>query len=476
MKSRDIFLPSLSGILIAGLIVFQSCAHQNRSSEDVDSMDEATYSENGTDSSMESSDQANNSDELSSGPEASSKSEENGLAGPLSDNSESNSSLGSEDSLEKDLESEGLEDKNGKAAMTSPDTVPKSATDSLENELEGDSLAANDGLESSGNLEESAAGTAGAAALGSSDLESELESVEPVQPKTEELAEQKSITPEVEPLSKNTLKLEKKIKRSNRKSSISVPKIPAKAIKKAGTSLNRFYFVRLGDNPKTVSSLIYGTPNKAKLLTKWNGKSWAPGKLVYYASAENPKDSRMDSFYKENGIQPEEYQVAQGDWLSKIAKVKLGSPNSWTEIAVVNGITSPKSLEVGQRIAIYPKDLTVKPQETMIAKNEVVTPPPVVEQKPVEPPPVVTPPPVQAKTPPPIVGTPKPVTMTPQKSFDSNSFIEQNMFSGGMILAAILLLALLVVKKRQKAKIASQRADFGDGDEGFEPPTKLKRK
>ncbi len=476
MKSRDIFLPSLSGVLVAGMIAFLSCAHQNRSDEDVYN-DEASFSEADTNSDSSSSEQASNSNEAGDSSNSEPLSEQNSLEGPLADN-KNTTEAEPIDSLEKELELESLSTDSKQDPLANNTQNPTTSNESsFENELESDAPSA----PPSSSPEEGA--TANGAVIGSaaegSKLESELESVEPIQPKTDELAAKDTITPEMEPLSQETLNLEKRpAKRSGYVASNKVPKIPAKAITRKGVKLNRFYFVRNGDTPQNVSSLIYGSPEKAKQLTRWNGKNWGPGKILYYASAKNPKDSKMDSFYKENDIVAEEYLVTQGDWLSKIAQKKLGSPKSWTEIAVINGIKSPKKLEVEQKIAIYPKDLTVKPVETVIAKSEPVIQQP-VETQPVQPPPVVEPPPVQEaqiEEPPPIaVESKKESVKSSPVGFDIQKIIEQNMFAGLMGLAGFLLLILLVVKKRRKAKDFSNEG-FEESEDGFQPPTKLKRK
>jgi nucleoid-associated protein YgaU len=46
------------------------------------------------------------------------------------------------------------------------------------------------------------------------------------------------------------------------------------------------------------------------------------------------------------------YKVVKGDYLSKIAKVKLGSGSKWTEIAKLNNIKNPNVLLVGQELKI----------------------------------------------------------------------------------------------------------------------------
>ena len=74
------------------------------------------------------------------------------------------------------------------------------------------------------------------------------------------------------------------------------------------------------------TSLVYGTPDRAKDLVRWNGgnPNWKAGRLLFYSAPKDPRDETMQSFYQERGVQPTEYQIQKGDWLSKLAKVKLG--------------------------------------------------------------------------------------------------------------------------------------------------------
>jgi hypothetical protein len=256
--------------------------------------------------------------------------------------------------------------------------------------------------------------------------------------------------------------------------SSSVPKIPTSAKKIKGDLLNRFYFTRRGDTAASVSALIYGTPDHAKDLSKWNRGAWTPGKLVFYKSPTQSDDGQMRSFFQERNIAPEDYTVQAGDWLSKIALMKLGSKKSWKEIAVVNGLTSGNSLEVGKRIAIYPKDLSAAGSPE-VAQPEA----PVAVQKPApKPVPVAqnAQPPVEAQ---PIIPVPQPVPeepvakKPPQKAGAVNvsRLVEQNLFAIAMgVLIFLLVVALLALNKRKKARLDDLAED------GFNPPTKLKRK
>ncbi|BBC23940.1 LysM peptidoglycan-binding domain-containing protein [Pseudanabaena sp. ABRG5-3] len=62
----------------------------------------------------------------------------------------------------------------------------------------------------------------------------------------------------------------------------------------------------------------------------------------------------------------QEYIVKAGDTLSSIARNLLGANGDWREIARINNITNPSSLQIGQRLLI-PKSNTPPPQNPEVA-------------------------------------------------------------------------------------------------------------
>ncbi len=269
-----------------------------------------------------------------------------------------------------------------------------------------------------------------------------------------------------------------------------VPSIPSEAISRNGTQLNRFYMARKGDNPKKVSNLLYGDAAEAKNLSQWN-KGWQPGQVIYYRSPENPEDKEMRSFYQERNVTPDTYVTKKGDWLSRVAKKEYGHPDSWKEIAVVNGIQKPATLSAGTKIALYPKDLT-----PFSIKNAPATPPVAEkEPEPVAPTaPVPTPAPVVAEqTPPPVMQEPpkleeaplpppeeKPRAKPPkmaasaEEGTDFSKMLDQNMIFF-LIATAVMVLTLVGMRMRKKGKSKPKQAGFDDGDD-FEEPTPVKSK
>lgn len=255
-----------------------------------------------------------------------------------------------------------------------------------------------------------------------------------------------------------------------------VPIIPAKALNRGGTVLNRFYFVRAGDTRTSVAELLYGDKNRAKDLAKWNA-GFRPGKAIYYQSASNPSDGEMRSFYQERNVPGEEYVVRPGDWLSRIAQSRFRSPWSWTEIAVTNGIDRPERIAKGTKIALYPKDLSSfrtdgagnayaqqdAQQASRPGRRQAPTPEPTAALAQGD---------VPAGLPPTDSGAEPPTALAPNgagaaipepgqvESFTKNKgsgsldlmqLLEQNLFMLGLVaLAVMLLLVLLAVSKRRK--------------------------
>ena len=281
-----------------------------------------------------------------------------------------------------------------------------------------------------------------------------------------------------------------------------VPKIPSKAVKRKGKSLNRFYFARKGDTPKSVSELIYSDKKHSKLLTSWNGKNWQPGKILYYSSPMDPADKKMRSFYQERKVVPEEYTVSAGDWLTRIASKKLGSSRSWKEIAVVNGLKQPNDLEVGQLLAIYPLDLLASPapQQEKVVRNDSVSNLPMIEKpapQPQEaqpeplmpqdqplaqaPAPEMAPSPaepsqaqVPQQEPAPVMNAEAPQSEAPATNWDQ--VVEQN-FVAILIGAAVVILLLVLAARKKKQKLQASASNESAQEEFTEnTPSKFRKR
>lgn len=167
------------------------------------------------------------------------------------------------------------------------------------------------------------------------------------------------------------------------KKSSKLPLAPKETIWKKGHTLNRFYFLRSGDTPMSVSEIIYGDTSHGNDLTAWNSGTWTAGKTIFYVSPEKADDTEMLSFYEERGITTEAYEVQKGDYLSKIAAEKFGNPGSWKEIAVLNSLETPDSLEVGKSITLYPASFPTRPVAKVPEKVAQVEKPVMDEEMPV---------------------------------------------------------------------------------------------
>lgn len=456
MNKRDVFLPSVSTLVILGMMVFYSCAHQNRVDDELDvASDEENVVQQAENEVKET------STEVADAASTTTETATNEIDMTQMGMDESvNSAENKVDEVKSESENKTAEVSNekldeGDLAMLGMDTDPAASIEESKSELP------------------------------SSDPLAELDSAAT----SEKLTEAKE-----EVVSKPVLSEPVLSKPASAKSvaggSFRVPKIPAKPIVKNGVSLNRFYFVRKGDTPASVSEMIYGSSSHAADLQKWNASSWSPGHILFYSSPVNPKDTQIGSFYRENGVEAEEYTVGKGDWISKVAFQKLGSPDSWKEIAVINGMSRPDKIEVGQRIAIYPKDLSkfatseeslasTKPTPVKMAgiapKPVAPTPqvsqepkfeqvPPQVAQAPVEQtPPQQIPAEVQNATQPPPANVqaeaPKPVAKA-KPSVDSSKLVEQNL-PAAVILAGVMILSIayLAVRRRKMAKQQTEEFD-----------------
>ncbi len=429
MNKRDIFLPSATTLTIFAMMVFLSCAHQNRVQDDL----EATNEE-----------------------ESVVKEAENTVNEQTTEMNETVTSASNDLDMNLDGEEKKLEE--AKTDLAAPMENAGSDLTAVASETKTDDLA-NDPL-----AEFDGSATA-------QTVESNLEPQAPVYEPVPEPVVEQPVAPKKSARTHHVAK----------SGFMKVPKIPSKPLVRSGTSLNRFYFLRKGDTPSSVSSLIYGSANHSKDLQKWNPNlGWTAGHIVFYASPSHPKDSQIGSFYRENGVEAEEYTVHRGDWISKIATQKLGSSESWKEIAVINGMSRPDKIEVGQKIAIYPKDLSshavaANPPPVIEAEESVASTAPVQEQPMANPteshaevaqiPPPAIPPEVQNPAPEAQQAQAAPIEPAAEKAaakpaVDSNKVVEQNL-PAAVILGGVLILsaAYLAVRRRRLAKTQNEEFD-----------------
>lgn len=484
MRNRDYFLPSITTLILFGLVWFLSCAHQNRYREST--QDEFNqFAESGEE--MEAS-----GDEFASAPEEKSQDDFGEPEKWDSDTQDFASSQEQNETNNQDTESfpenspENSNDEFAFAGETSSGALQ-------ENKRTDESIFSDDSVfsEGSDSAQEKSSGPV-LVPLPNSDSAQETSQSDSFSP---EIAESAVSDPEPESQARPVW-----VART--------PQVPRGSFMKKGTRLNRFYFVRKGDSSTKLSRLIYGDTSYRKKLIAWNGARWLPGSMIFYSSPQNTDDNKMVSFYQENQISPEEYRVKKGDSLSAIALRKLGHTRSWKEVAVVNGIESPNALEAGQVLALYPRNLSAK-ESPMVAQAEkptvpAFTPPP-AEQIPVaqEPEPVQ---PIQAQAPvqqpqqapEPQQPTQAPVAVAPREQpaeprfqepeapvreqaeaegvamgsdVNWDQLVEQN-FVAILIGAALIILLLALSARKKRKKNTASRED----DSSSEPKSRFGRR
>ena len=143
-----------------------------------------------------------------------------------------------------------------------------------------------------------------------------------------------------------------------RPSFVPVKKMKSSAYKRAGANINRLYVVRAGDNMKSIAMKIYGQDLSEQLYSynsHFVGKSLKVGDKIYYRSPNNAEDPGMMTYYEENGIAPQHYEVPSGgENLKSLGKKLLGHQRSWMEIYATNeNVQSKGNLPGGLRIRYW---------------------------------------------------------------------------------------------------------------------------
>lgn len=206
----------------------------------------------------------------------------------------------------------------------------------------------------------------------------------------------------------------------------SLKKIEEQPIHRAGLLLNSVYVARTGDSYKSISKMIYGSSAKASELKKANPayKSPRPGDKIYYNSpVRATDDSKVLTYYEDNGMVPEVYVAKEGDNLKKVSRELLGYKNAWKEIWATNAaLESKDKLPAGTELRYWKNAPVAAPAPAMgeVAANPQMTPPPPAE---LPPPPAVNaeppaPPPQAMNNPPPPaegVNPPPPAEMANQQ-------------------------------------------------------------
>jgi hypothetical protein len=186
--------------------------------------------------------------------------------------------------------------------------------------------------------------------------------------------------------------------------------------------LNAVYIARPGDTFGKVSQIIFGSKDKVSHLRRSN--SWIsnlkPGNKVYYNSPKRPDDnSRVLTYFEEEGMAPEVYVAQEGDNIRSVSKKLLGYDNAWQEIWSTNSVVSRGDLQPGTELRFWKtaptitdstpvnvaSNSTLPAQTNVVIDQQASAPPPPQEITPTENAPPAEMPPAQdmaAVQPPPV--------------------------------------------------------------------------
>lgn len=268
-----------------------------------------------------------------------------------------------------------------------------------------------------------------------------------------------------------------------------------------GTLYNTLYFARPGDSLDSISHMIYGT-DKTSELRKGNptykNRDVKPGDKVYYNSPNRPTDdTRVLTYYEDNGMSPEVYVAKSGDNIRSLSQEILGYSNAWKEVWSSNVVDSKGEIPEGTQLRYWrggqsvahnelapaqpsqpppppsmaevpetmpPMDMNTPPMDdSMMAGNDIPPPPSMNDMSDMgmAPPPPMDdfaqdmapppPPPVESFNPP---APEQNVAQDVEEGMDNDT----TMALGVVSLAAVGLAVLMVVRKKRKQKELEQQA------------------
>ncbi len=279
---------------------------------------------------------------------------------------------------------------------------------------------------------------------------------------------------------------------SSSSSSTPAGMVPVKKIKDApwragGLLANAVYLARPGDTVASVSQKIYGA-DKSDDIYKINPnlhRGLKAGDKVYYNSPKRPSDdSKLLTFYDDQGIPASVYESKEGDNIRKVSKDLLGFEEAWKEVYATNDVESKSDLPAGVHLKYWTGHEKVEPPPPAQTVAEAPPPPPPAPME-MEPPPPPAPPPsneglpddliagntnsseankmgmgtVEPPPPPPPPPPKAPPMMKPKSDSTLAGLMEDPnnlMFIGGGALLVIGLLAILAVARKRRTRI-----DFG---------------
>lgn len=172
---------------------------------------------------------------------------------------------------------------------------------------------------------------------------------------------------------------------------VSYRKVEATPWRESGKLLNTAYVAREGDSWASVSTMIYGSEKVAelkKLNPQFKSRQLKVGDKLYYNSPHRPDDdTKVLTYYEDNGMAPEVYITKSGDKLRQVAKELFGSEQAWKELYATNEFESKGGLDEGTQIKYWRGSAASQHKEVAASQPPAESPEPMAEMAPPPPPP-----------------------------------------------------------------------------------------
>lgn len=152
------------------------------------------------------------------------------------------------------------------------------------------------------------------------------------------------------------------------KANIPLQKVASEPWKVGKSWFNTVYFARPGDTLSDISEKIYGADRTSELKRgnpTYASREVRPGDKVYYNSPNRPDDnSKVLTYFEDNGMTPEVYVAQSGDNIRTLSKDLLGYDGAWKEIWSSNTVDSKGALDAGTELRYW------RNAGTAVAQNE----------------------------------------------------------------------------------------------------------
>ncbi|MCB0420034.1 MAG: hypothetical protein KDD61_03510 [Bdellovibrionales bacterium] len=161
---------------------------------------------------------------------------------------------------------------------------------------------------------------------------------------------------------------------------VPVKKMADAPFNKNGVLVNAIYIARSGDTAESISQKLFGRED-VEAIYKVNTtlrRGIKVGDKVYYNSPNRPNDnSKLLTFYEDQGLAPEVYVAKSGDNIRSIAKQMLGSDRSWMEFYATNPEVDTKGeLSEGTQIRYWASTEVAQSAPSMSDPGMDAPPPP----------------------------------------------------------------------------------------------------